>query len=133
MNSQNIPNFENIQEKRKWLSAISQPYKVLVKAGAIDSINAAIMEAYKKEFPSATFDTFNGWKSKGYTIRKGAKAFILWGQPRSISKKDADPRPTQTDQTESENETEFFPVAHLFSSLQVTNKTQHNEQNEKAA
>lgn len=114
MNSKNIPEFEDIKEKRKWLSAISRPLKALVEAGEVDSVNTAILEMYQSEFPNAEFNTFHGWRKKGFAVKKGAKSFIIWGQPRSITKPIED---SKSDETEKEEE--FFPIAYLFSSLQV--------------
>ena len=36
------------------------------------------------------FKKFNEWKSEGYTIKKGSKAFPVWSQPTKREKKEQD-------------------------------------------
>lgn len=65
------------------------------------------------------FETFKEWKSQGATIKKGAKATVIWGQPRQgvatlEQKLDNDPNSIPTEDTAVE-EYEFFPLCFLFS------------------
>jgi len=39
---------------------------------------------YNKDNKEITFDTFWNWKKNGYNIKKGEKAFALWGKPKYI-------------------------------------------------
>lgn len=72
------------------------------------------------------FNTFNQWKAKGATIKKGSKAFAVWGQP--IGKKAADKK----EETEEADEYEFFPMCFLFSDKQViTAEEQEAEKNKR--
>lgn len=65
------------------------------------------------------FETFNEWKAQGATIKKGAKATVIWGQPRQgvatlEQKIEAAPNTVPTDENTAE-EYEFFPLCFLFS------------------
>ena len=98
----------NAKAAREALKAISNAVKPLVKAGAFNSVNEAILSTYKTE-EHQEFKKFWEWKSQGFTIAKGAKAFPVWAQP---VKKQA------SQETEGE-EYEFFPICYLFSNAQV--------------
>ncbi|WP_337941423.1 ArdC-like ssDNA-binding domain-containing protein [Parabacteroides sp.] len=80
-------------------------------------INDIIADWYRKESGATIFKTFAQWKKDGYNIKKGSKAFILWSKKKSVTK----PGEAIEASTEPTEETayEFFPVAYLFSDLQV--------------
>lgn len=63
------------------------------------------------------FNTFNQWKEKGATVKKGEKAFLIWGQPiRPKEKAEA----SEKKEEEAEGNTyEYFPLCYLFSDKQV--------------
>lgn len=133
-----------LQEKRAILVALSQQAKQLRQ----DKINNAqtteeaafwssrtinymlLNHIYKSE--SVRFETFKEWKAQGATIKKGAKATIIWGQPRqgvaTIEQKlQKDPHSVPVDDIAVE-EYEFFPLCYLFSEDDVyfTNAEQDN-------
>jgi hypothetical protein len=60
------------------------------------------------------FNTFNQWKERGTTIKKGSKAFAIWGQPIAGRKPDKKTEPDQ-----EPDEYEYFPMCFLFSDKQV--------------
>lgn len=99
---------EAAKAARAALKEISNTLKPLVKAGAFDSVNEAIVSTYRNE-EHQEFKKFWEWKREGCTILKGSKAFLVWGQP---VKRTAKPE-NQTD------EYEFFPICYLFSNAQV--------------
>lgn len=72
------------------------------------------------------FNTFKQWKEKGYTIIKGSKAYLIWGQP--INKKN-DKAKEEKNETEEADEYEYFPVCYLFSDKQVFKKEIQLEEN----
>lgn len=86
-------------------------------------INDIIADWYRKESGATVFKTFAQWKTDGFNIKKGSKAFILWSRKRTATKGEE----TTSDNTgASENKGisyEFFPISYLFSDLQVE-KTQ---------
>lgn len=85
------------------------------------------------------FKKFNEWKSEGYTIIKGSKAFPVWSQPTKREKKEQDgetasaPAPTPAlmenadgagEEGSTHSERERFNMCYLFSNLQVTRRDQ---------
>lgn len=102
-------NLTNMQEKRAHLKAISAPIKLLMKQGEVDSINEGLSVYYAQQ-GHINLNTFNGWIDKGFKVKKGEKALLLWGQPKPIASK--------KENKEGEEE-DFFPVAHVFSELQI--------------
>ncbi|MBQ2993688.1 MAG: hypothetical protein IJE21_07295 [Alistipes sp.] len=136
-----------LQEKRAILVALSQQAKQLRQ----DKINNAqtteeaafwssrtinymlLNHIYKSE--SVRFETFKEWKAQGATIKKGAKATVIWGQPRQgvatlEQRLQKDPHTLPVDDIAVE-EYEFFPLCYLFSEDDVyfTNAEQ-NDTNE---
>ena len=77
---------EQYKANRAALIQLSAAIRILVKAGAIDSVNEGLKEIYEKADPNISeFRTFWQWKDAGYTITRGSKAFLIWGQPRQGS------------------------------------------------
>ncbi len=105
-----------MQTKRDELKAVSRIAQQLVKAGAFDSVNEVLVDMYAKE-GHTEIHSFKKWLELGYHVRKGEKALLLWGQPRSakdkLKKTDAGTVGADTD------EFSFFPLAYVFSQLQV--------------
>lgn len=99
---------EAAKAARAALKEISNAVKPLVKVGAFDSVNEAIVNTYKSE-EHQEFKKFWEWKREGYTILKGSKAFPVWGQPVKRTAKTEAPK----------DEYEFFPICYLFSNSQV--------------
>lgn len=102
-------------EKRKQLITLSQGIRALIEAGEFETVNEGLIETYKEENPGAEeFNTFNQWKEKGYTINKGSKAFIIWGQPRKAQQ--------VPEGSEEPEEYKYWPICYLFSNEQVFKK-----------
>lgn len=97
---------------RKGLIELSKVIRMGVKEGIYDSVNEGLKEAYTGDNPEILeFKTFSQWKEDGYTIKKGSKAFILWGQPRKVS---------QVPEGSSEpEEYKYWPLCYLFADTQV--------------
>ena len=120
-----------LQEKRAMLIELSQKAKALRKE-KIDSaqtteealfwssrsVNYMLLNhIYKSE--RVRFETFKEWKAQGATIKKGAKATVIWGQPRQgvatlEQRLQKDPHTLPVDDIAVE-EYEFFPLCYLFS------------------
>ena len=77
-------------------------------------INDIIALWYREQTGAKEFKTFQQWHNEGYFVKRGEKAFVLWGRKREVKdvgKKEA---------AESENiDYEFFPIAYLFSDKQI--------------
>lgn len=101
---------QKMREKRDELKALSAPFKILVKEGLIPSINAGLAEHYA-ESGHTVLKSYREWKNAGYQVQQGSKALLFWATPRPVN-------PSKENQR-SEDEDTFFPVAYLFSNLQV--------------
>ena len=75
------------------------------------TVNQIIVNHIYKDDQNLNFDTFKGWLKKGFAVRKGEKAFLLWGRKKQTAIK-----PNGEERTE---ELEFFPVTYVFSNVQV--------------
>jgi hypothetical protein len=77
-------------------------------------INAILINHFYKKNGESEFNRFHEWKKQGATIKKGEKAFIIWGQPRKATKiheiENQDP---------TEEEYKLWPLCFLFSDKQV--------------
>ena len=93
-----------IQEKREQLRKYSAAVKPLVTEGKFKTVNAAIIATIFRNELHQIFKSFDQWKIEGFKVKKGEKAFCVWGAP--VAK--------------NENEEEsFFPFKFLFSNAQV--------------
>ncbi len=108
-----------IQTKREGLKAISRLIQQLVKEGVYTTVNEGLADMYNKE-GHTEIHSFKSWLSKGFVVRKGEKALLLWGQPRSGGKQE---KPAEGEAEEFS----FFPLAYVFSQKQVSpiTKKQH--------
>ncbi len=98
--------------KRDELKALSTGFKILVKEGALDSVNEGLVSMYAQQ-GHTELKTYRQWKETGFQVRKGSKALLLWGEPKPIRKGSGEaPAPEEKEDT-------FFPLAYVFSNLQV--------------
>lgn len=103
---------EQYLKKRKELIELSKFVRMGVKSGAYDSVNEGLKEIYQETNTEIQeFKTFWQWKDEGATVRKGEKAFLIWGQPRKGSQV-----PEGTSEPE---EYKYWPVCYLFANTQV--------------
>ncbi|MBA3647286.1 MAG: hypothetical protein H0W62_01855 [Chitinophagales bacterium] len=97
---------ETIQEKRQRLKQLSSGLSILKKEGAIDTINEGLVSIYQEQGHDE-LQSFAAWKRDGYSVRRGEHALLLWS------------RPVRKQQDETGDEYSFFPIAFVFSNLQV--------------
>lgn len=112
-------NISTIKQKREQLKELSAPFKILIKEGAISTINSALIETYTNE-THQIFKSYRGWLAEGYQVKKGEKAFLIWGSPQKLKSKK---EPTKGD---TEKDSEFFPIAFIFSNAQVEERRMKN-------
>ena len=105
---------ELYKQRREELKALSAGARILVKEGVYDSVNEFVLEHYRDQTGAEEFNTFHQWREKGFKVKKGSKAFAVWGSPR---KGHEDPE-TKSGESE-EDEYKFFPLCYLFSDQQV--------------
>ena len=102
---------EEMKEKREGLKAVSRELQQAVKAGVYPSVNAGLVAMYAEQ-GHTEIHSFRGWLEKGYVVKKGEKALLLWGEPRKAY--------NQEKKTDHEkDEFSFFPLAYVFSQKQV--------------
>lgn len=114
------------RETRKQLIEVSNIAKHLQKTENLDmNINEILLKIIYDTKDCNEFNTFWQWKEKGYTIIKGSKAFLIWGQP--INKQKTEKSKAEA-QDADEDEYRFFPVCYLFSDKQVFKKEVKTEE-----
>lgn len=108
------------QQKREELKALSAPFKMLLKEGAIGSINEGLANYYAS-LGHTTLNSYKKWKEQGFQVKKGSNALLFWGEPKPIAKgvEIKTPHTPPKKDAKEDEETTFFPLAYLFSNLQV--------------
>ena len=114
---------EAARQKRAELKALSNQLKKAVYAGMIPpsddgTINGLLKEMYAKQ-GHTELHTFDEWKERGYIVRKGQKAILLWGKPRKPNKEDEETAASDEASEANNAKDDFFPVCYVFSNLQV--------------
>ena len=104
-------------EKRNKLKHIS---KIAIanfelNGGICNTVNEMILLYIYNIKNNLQFHSYRAWQEKGYQVKKGSKAYLIWGRPLKKNK-DKDKKPEDKDKLK---ETDFFPVAYIFSSQQV--------------
>ncbi len=117
---------------RAFLRAASAKLKPLA-AAAGKSVNELLTDIYSNQARADAWDTFRGWKSKGFYVAKGERGFAVWSRPIKADKADTDTdtgASTATDagtgadgeSGETKPERENFYVAYIFCAAQVKNR-----------
>lgn len=106
-----------IQEKRELLKKYSAFAAPFVENGDYETINQAIVAECYTNKKHKEFKTFKQWLKDGFSVKKGEKAFLVWGRPKDTQDKEAGKEPEP-----NENEKAFFPIAFVFSNAQVEPK-----------
>jgi hypothetical protein len=108
---------------REHLKELSKTVKPLVDQGKFETINEAILETIYKDGINQEFKSYSHWKEDGYQVRKGEKAFTLWGKPKENAHEkegqEKDVRKETDIQSHEDDAHTFFPVAFIFSNAQV--------------
>tara|TARA_R110000764_G_scaffold91830_2_gene175009 strand:- start:444 stop:902 length:459 start_codon:yes stop_codon:yes gene_type:complete len=102
------------EEKRDLLKQLSETAKMMMELDPDvgDRVNEVILNKMYKSDEHQEFNTFKGWKEKGFMVEKGSKAFFIWSTPRKVSKKNEE-------KESGKDEFKMFGIAHLFSNAQV--------------
>jgi hypothetical protein len=109
-----------IEIARDLLKSHSHEVKDLVEAGMFETINDAIIGTVYKDATNQDFKSYKEWKKEGFQVRKGEKAFLLWGRPKE-HQLEGDKLETDKAKKETKNEIHdsYFPVAYVFSNAQL--------------
>lgn len=118
----NSKRLEAMRAKREELKTLSQPFKTLLKEGAINTINEGLRTVYAGQ-GHTTLKTLKQWNLEGFQVKKGEHAFLLWGSP--VTRPKQEPEPTDDDTDESD----FFPVCFVFSQYQVQERRANDGKN----
>lgn len=109
-----------IEIARDLLKSRSHEVKDLVEAGMFETTNDAIIGTVYKDAINQDFKSYKEWKKEGFQVRKGEKAFLLWGRPKEHQ---LEGDKFETDKANKETKDEihdsYFPVAYVFSNAQV--------------
>lgn len=110
--------------RRAELVALSIELRPLVKMGAFDTVNKAVLAHYAKLTGATEWRTFKGWIDAGRPVRKGETGFPIWGKPRRCKPPEGaaiggDLAAIAALNGIEPEGPEFFPVAYLFHAGQV--------------
>lgn len=107
----------NARASRQALRALCNTLQAAAKAAGLEETPNELLRKYYAQAGHAVLRTFQEWKQAGYNIRKGEKALLLWGRPKPsrLAKEAA----KQAGKPEEEAESDFYPLAYLFSNQQV--------------
>lgn len=99
-------------EKRQELKQLSKKFQTLRKVtGDPRTVNEFLVDYYRETAQVTELNTFDEWKKKGFSVKRGETSFLVWAKPQKLQ--------NNTENDNEENEKEFFPVCHLFDRSQV--------------
>lgn len=119
------------QKKRLYLSELSRDAEAIrtakvkeattIEAAAYwesKTVNYFLMNfIYPASEGTKVYKTFHEWKNEGATVKKGEKAFLIWGSP-IYAKHQAEEQNTEGGEDKG-HEYEFYPLCYVFSENQV--------------
>lgn len=113
---------------RAFLRAASAQLKPLAQEAG-KSVNELLTDIYSNQARASEWDTFKGWKKRGYYVAKGERGFAVWSRPIKADEAETDTgTDTATGATdtgesgETKPERENFYVAYIFCAAQVKNR-----------
>ena len=92
----------------------------------IQTINYYLLNYIYKTDGITEFKKFKEWKQNKATVKKGAKAYPIWGQPVGRQKEE-EAKSKGENYEANEEENRRFPMCYVFSNLQVVFKEQRTE------
>jgi hypothetical protein len=88
---------------------------------AMRTLNSFVVEHYKTQVGEGEFNTFQQWKAKNRTIKKGEKGWPIWGQPLGH-------RPEEIEQKgEPDEDFKYYPICYLFHESQTVPMEERNK------
>lgn len=105
------------EAKRHALFNLTVDLIPIAKASGV-KVNDLLIEMYAKQIgcSKVDFNTFFGWKEKGFKVSKGEKGFPIWSRPKDTIKQE------KTGQ-EANDEHKYFGLAYMFHKGQVETAT----------
>lgn len=109
------------REKRDALRALSKSLQAARKGGLepfsqFETVNECLVVIYTKRTGQTDWETFMGWKERGYSVKKGETGAAIWGRPVRLKRRRGDAAAAEPS---ADSETEWFPVSYLFHAGQV--------------
>lgn len=95
------------------------------------TINYMLLNHMYQTEGATEFNTFKQWKEQGATIKKGSKAFLVWGQP--VGKQRAKEAQQKGQQTDEEDNYKYFPICYLFSDRQIITAAEKSKEKPRTA
>ncbi len=111
-------NISRREARRKALINLSQQARALRDENeqlAHLTINDIIIRHSYMDEENYEFKRLSDWNKEGFQVKKGARAFTVWGRKRNGIK-------AAEQEGEEDQEYRFFPLAYLFSNAQVEQK-----------
>lgn len=105
---------------RAFLRAASAQLKPLAQAAG-KSVNELLTDIYSNRAQAREWDTFRGWKKRGYYVAKGERGFAVWSRPIKADEAETDAGESG-ESGETKPERESFYVAYIFCAAQVKNR-----------
>lgn len=107
------------KDKRNALRELSKIAKMRISADCEGmTVNEVLISEFYTDEENEDFKTLHTWSKEGYQVVKGSTAFLVWGKPKPLAKKEKI--------TEDEEDDEFFPLCYLFSNAQVKKRDAKN-------
>jgi hypothetical protein len=101
------------QENRDKLKQLSKVAKQAIKVnGGYQNVNDYVIRECYTTPENTEFNTFFQWREKGFKVKKGEHAFVIWGAPMKAQK-------TEHKEKQNDDEFSFYPLCYLFSNKQV--------------
>jgi hypothetical protein len=122
----NIQNVSQNADKRTVLRQLSNSVTDLVKSGEYETINDAVINTFYKDNVHHIFKSFPKWHEEGYTVKKGSKAFVVWGRPKRAQEQEKAEQQGKEATPTDEDSRDFYPLAYLFSNAQVERKKKND-------
>ena len=113
-----------INPRKLELIELSKIAKELVNAGEYESVNEALIAMYEDELGKSElmWNTFGGWKKKGFKVNKDETGFPIWGKPRKLGVT-KDGEFVDVDEAKEDPDVKkmkYWPMAYLFNVSQVS-------------
>jgi hypothetical protein len=102
--------------KKKALIALSKLAKEIQEMeDEPRNINSILIDDFYQKGEHQDFKTFQEWIKQGQRVKRGEKAFLVWGRKRKSNQDQTTTEP----QSKEEKEFSFYPLCYLFSNAQV--------------
>ena len=105
---------------RAFLRAASAQLKPLAQEAG-KAVNELLTDIYSNRAQAREWDTFRGWKKRGYYVAKGERGFAVWSRPIKADEAETDAGESG-ESGETKPERESFYVAYIFCAAQVKNR-----------